>query len=105
MLRDRLQAAGIAIKGHGDGHYRTQCPQCSSERHKKRDKCLSVSVEDGGERACWLCHHCGWKGGVVAGEAFGGGNRLRRKPGHLAGDFGAARRRFRNHVLPAPAER
>lgn len=39
---------------------RTTCPQCSPQRHKSWEKCLSVDVEKG----VWYCHHCGWAGGL-----------------------------------------
>lgn len=38
----------------------TTCPQCSHERKKKKQKCLSVNTEKG----IWFCHHCGWKGSL-----------------------------------------
>lgn len=37
---------------------RTTCPNCSSSRRKKRQRCLWVSVETG----AYKCHHCGWEG-------------------------------------------
>jgi hypothetical protein len=40
--------------------YATVCPQCSAERRKKREKCLSVSIDQRGVR--WNCHHCQWQG-------------------------------------------
>ncbi len=42
----------------------TTCPRCSHARKNKRAKCLSVHVG----KACWLCHHCGWKGSLKEGE-------------------------------------
>lgn len=38
----------------------TQCPKCSGERRKKSAKCLSVNTE----KRVWVCHHCGWTGGL-----------------------------------------
>ena len=53
--------ADFAIDTHGaDGETDTTCPQCSSARKNKRARCLSVNVPKG----TWLCHHCGWSGGL-----------------------------------------
>lgn len=52
---------GIEVPpGATGGEIRTTCPQCSGERKKSREKCLSVSLSDG----VWNCHHCGWSGGL-----------------------------------------
>ena len=40
------------------GQYKTLCPECSTNRRKRNDKCLSVNLDDG----VWNCHHCGYKG-------------------------------------------
>lgn len=55
-----FQEFGISIpSGSGDDVHVT-CPQCSASRKKKQAKCLSVTVSKGK----WLCHHCGWAGGL-----------------------------------------
>lgn len=41
---------------------RYRCPQCSDQRKKKNDPCLSVTVE--GNRALFSCWHCSWQGMV-----------------------------------------
>jgi putative DNA primase/helicase len=51
---------GIALPDGAIGEVRTTCPQCSPSRHKSRIACLAVNVAIG----TWLCHHCGWKGGL-----------------------------------------
>ena len=51
---------GITIPDGATGEVRTLCPQCSASRHKSRVPCLAVSIDKG----TWLCHHCGWKGGL-----------------------------------------
>jgi len=43
---------------------RTICPKCSPTRKKSKEKCLAVNTIDG----CWLCHHCGWSGGLNKNE-------------------------------------
>jgi len=50
---------GIDIpNGKLHGEVTTTCPQCSAERKKKKDKCLSVHLD----KQTWFCHHCGFKG-------------------------------------------
>lgn len=51
---------GIILPVGASGEVYTTCPRCSSERKKKSAKCLSVNVD----KNCWLCHHCGWAGGL-----------------------------------------
>lgn len=55
-----LSDHGINIPAGAANETRTTCPQCSDQRRKKRDRCLAVNVSKG----TWLCHHCGWSGGV-----------------------------------------
>jgi len=40
------------------GHQRTLCPSCSATRHKSKERCLSVNIDDG----VWFCHHCAYSG-------------------------------------------
>ena len=51
---------GIELSDGARGEVRTTCPQCSPTRRKNRVACLAVNAETG----TWLCHHCGWKGGL-----------------------------------------
>lgn len=53
------QSLGIDIS-RINGQGKTTCPQCSAERHKLNDPCLSVNVTEG----VYNCHHCGWAGGL-----------------------------------------
>lgn len=55
---------GIDVGGRNSGEADTTCPQCSESRKNKRARCLSVNIDKG----CWTCHHCGWSGGLGAGE-------------------------------------
>ena len=50
---------GIELRS-SSGQEKTKCPQCSHQRKKGSDPCLSVNIDDG----IWKCHHCGWKGGL-----------------------------------------
>jgi hypothetical protein len=45
-----------AIGAWRPGTIYSTCPECSAERHKKRAKCLSITVQD--DRAVFCCHHC-----------------------------------------------
>lgn len=54
----------IDIHGATGGEVDTTCPECSAQRKKKSARCLSVNVDKG----TWLCHHCGYAGGLSEGE-------------------------------------
>jgi twinkle protein len=43
-----------------NGQIHTTCPECSHERKKANEKCLSVNINEG----TWFCHHCGWSGAL-----------------------------------------
>lgn len=52
---------GIQIPyGKTRGQVKTFCPECQNTRHNKRDKALSVNLDEG----VWHCHHCGWTGSL-----------------------------------------
>ena len=55
---------GIDLRGATHGEADVTCPQCSPTRKKKQARCLSVNVDSG----TWLCHHCGWRGGLSEGS-------------------------------------
>lgn len=63
----------IDVRGTAAGEVDTTCPECSAQRKKKGARCLSVNVDKG----TWLCHHCGWSGGLGEGDT-------RVKPGWKA---------------------
>ena len=50
---------GIKVKGNS-GQEKTTCPQCSAQRRKSNDKCLSVNLDEN----VWNCFHCGFNGGL-----------------------------------------
>ena len=52
MVIEELAKLGIHVRPN-QGEQRTQCPQCSATRRKKRDRCLTVRLED--ESACFHC--------------------------------------------------
>lgn len=50
---------GIDIPyGRRSGKIKTICPQCHDQRSNKRDKSLSVDLDNG----VWHCHYCNWSG-------------------------------------------
>lgn len=50
---------GIEIPpGRKNGHIKTFCPKCRDQRHNKRDRSLSVDLDNG----LWKCHYCQWSG-------------------------------------------
>jgi len=54
-----FEEKGIIIPSYvNSGQYYTVCPQCSNQRKKRDDRCLSVNLDEG----IWYCHHCNWKG-------------------------------------------
>lgn len=58
-----LAEAGIFVRHETPGRHRTACPECARGKRRQRDDALAVTVEpDGG--AVWLCHRCGWTGGL-----------------------------------------
>lgn len=78
MLKN-FEDFNIYLKAGATGETYTQCPQCSKERKKKRAECLGVNVEKGK----WVCHHCGWAGGLKGKTEYHGAHWLKpeyRKP-------------------------
>lgn len=57
-MRFDWRELAIDTKGRSSGNLKTRCPRCSSDRHKRRDPCLSVDLD----RGLFLCHHCGYSG-------------------------------------------
>lgn len=50
---------GIEIPhGRRSGNVKAFCPKCRDSRHDKRDRSLSVNLNEG----VWHCHYCGWSG-------------------------------------------
>lgn len=58
---------GITIPRGRMGEWDTTCPKCSAQRKKKTARCLSVNIDAG----TFLCHHCGWTGGLGIGQQIG----------------------------------
>lgn len=61
-MTDTFESHGIYLPAGASGDVSMLCPQCSSGRKHKHDRCLSVNVDKG----VWKCHHphCGWSGGL-----------------------------------------
>lgn len=60
----------IRLRSTRAGDHKSTCPQCSHNRKKKADPCLSVTItEEGADtKALWKCHHCGWTGWTGTGR-------------------------------------
>ena len=50
------------------GQHKIVCPMCKNERKNKRDKALSVNIDN--ERIIYNCHHCGGKGVINKRRSF-----------------------------------
>lgn len=61
-----FEDVGIILPSDAAGEVSTTCPKCSPNRRKSRAPCLSVNTTEG----AWLCHHCGWKGGLWRQEPY-----------------------------------
>ena len=48
----------IDVGNKSTGKMKTQCPECSATRTNKRDKCLSVDIDQGS----FNCNNCGFSG-------------------------------------------
>ena len=71
-----LGEQGIRLRSASAGTHKTTCPNCSHQRRKQTEPCLSVTVDPEG-RAVWNCHHCGLAGAVGGREYRGGEQRSR----------------------------
>lgn len=56
---DIIARYNIALTDFRAGNHRALCPQCSHTRKHRRDRCLSVKIDDKG--VTWNCFNCGWK--------------------------------------------
>ena len=61
---DTLADHGINIPPGASGQVRATCPQCSHDRRKPADRCLSINADE----SVWLCFNCGWAGGLGGRE-------------------------------------
>jgi twinkle protein len=82
IARDILDRFHIPLRGGGRGSFKTTCPQCSPTRKNKKDRCLSVKIDNDG--VVWKCHHCGWQNEAAEGlfgsrlEARGAASNVHR---------------------------
>jgi twinkle protein len=60
MNQETYQDYGIDVPMDASGQKYTTCPECSKDRKKSDDKCLSVDTD----RKIWHCHHCQWSGAL-----------------------------------------
>lgn len=66
---------GIDTKGRS-GNVKTHCPKCSHTRKNPKDPCLSVDTD----KKIWLCHHCGFAGGLGVGLGIERERKAYKKP-------------------------
>lgn len=59
-MRKLAEEPPFEVASLGVGDHRIVCPQCSADRKKRTDRCLSVTVMSGEWR--WFCHNCNWAG-------------------------------------------
>ena len=90
---------GIPFSYGATGEVRTTCPQCSPTRQKSRVACLAVNVDKG----TWLCHHCGWKGGLQGPHVTQEWAVVSRPPIQLDARKRAALRRVWGEAYPLTA--
>jgi|SRR5262245_8527128 len=64
-LAEKLLDHGIRLANENPGDHKVLCPQCSGQRRNRKDPCLSVHVDPDRENACWMCHHCDWRGATT----------------------------------------
>lgn len=68
---------GIEIPyGRTYGQIKTFCPECRDRRTDKRDKSLSVDLDNG----VWHCHYCGWSQGLPKEKDMSWNNNTPYKP-------------------------
>jgi len=60
--REYANDLGVFLPHYDMGEHRIVCPNCSSQRNKKYEKCLSVTTTR--DAILWFCHHCEWQGGA-----------------------------------------
>jgi hypothetical protein len=63
MTARALEERGIRLKRYQSGEHRAGCPECD---RGPKDDALAVRID--AEGAIWLCHRCGWSGGVRNGQ-------------------------------------
>lgn len=67
---------GIEIPfGRKSGHIKTFCPKCRDQRSNKRDRSLSVDLDNG----LWKCHYCQWSGGLPKGRGYESSLKYQKK--------------------------
>ena len=64
-IYDELSHMGIRPPPHFVAKFKARCPLCSSTRKKKRERCLTVRIEDERTAYC-VCFHCAERGTITA---------------------------------------
>src|SRR5262245_10901040 len=79
-LAEKLLDHGIRLANQNPGDHKVLCPQCSGQRRNRKDPCLSVHVDLDGQNACWMCHHCDWRGATAHDDPRPPRQERRRAP-------------------------
>lgn len=87
---DGLSRLGVRLTSSREGTYKTTCPKCSSGRRNKKERCLSVKIDNHGFVV--NCHHCGWSEGEYNDGTQSVSREMVRKPGDQRGE----RNRYEN---------
>ena len=68
-VRAKLSDLSIEVRHWRTGNHKTLCPQCSHNRKKRKDPCLSVTIQS--DRALVHCFNCDWSTAVFESEYDG----------------------------------
>jgi hypothetical protein len=66
MIIESLWQKGIVLKSTQYRTHRAACPKCANGKSRQHDHALAVTLNPDG--AVWLCHRCGFKGGIRSQE-------------------------------------
>jgi len=70
ILQDELlEKHGLNVKHLDEGNHKIKCPQCQPP-HDSHDRPMSVEISY--DKIVFFCHHCEFKGGVMAQSALVG---------------------------------
>lgn len=87
---------GIEVPyGRKSGNVKLHCPQCSGQRHDKRDKSLSVDLSTG----MFNCHYCGFSGCAAEPDDAEKRQWMRRQPWYNNAPIRRAKPQYKR---PAP---
>jgi len=65
-MRNELEKLKIDLRGKTSGKLKTVCPECNHKRTNKKDRSLSVDIDQG----LYNCHYCQWSGSVANSQKW-----------------------------------